>query len=424
MLKGQPMFKQKNNNTEYIVNDQNHVVKGIDRGDTAAFLGIRYARGERFKKPVLEPLAAEVTATKYGDGCPQLRQFFDESKSKSKTDMLYYTEFRKGLSFTYSEDCLNLNIFVPKNAENLPVLLYIHGGAFVICSSDERPFDGKEIANEGVICVTANYRLNVFGYNADEGAQNLAFYDMICAIEWVKQNISAFGGDPSRITLMGQSAGAISIQNLVLLPKVKEMVQGSIMLSGGGSVRGIFAPKSLKRAKRFFARVRKDLQARGLDPTTCNAQDLYLAWYRQNKKNLALSMLSTMPVFDDEIVRKDLYENAYKDEQLPCILGVTKNDLLAPYLERIAKTMMKNGNGKVWLSHFYHPLPGDDKGAWHSSDLWYVFGLDQHPWRKFGEDDYRLATELRKRYCEFVKNGAPNPDGYDEWKSNTSKEFY
>ena len=418
------MFKQKNNNTEYIVNDQNHVVKGIDRGDTAAFLGIRYARGERFKKPVLEPLAAEVTATKYGDGCPQLRQFFDESKSKSKTDMLYYTEFRKGLSFTYSEDCLNLNIFVPKNAENLPVLLYIHGGAFVICSSDERPFDVKEIAKEGVICVTANYRLNVFGYNADEGAQNLAFYDMICAIEWVKQNISAFGGDPSRITLMGQSAGAISIQNLVLLPKVKEMVQGSIMLSGGGSVRGIFAPKSLKRAKRFFARVRKDLQARGLDPKTCNAQDLYLAWYRQNKKNLALSMLSTMPVFDDEIVRKDLYENAYKDEQLPCILGVTKNDLLAPYLERIAKTMMKNGNGKVWLSHFYHPLPGDDKGAWHSSDLWYVFGLDQHPWRKFGEDDYRLATELRKRYCEFVKNVAPNPDGYDEWKSNTSKEFY
>lgn len=199
---------------------------------------------------------------------------------------------------------LKSQYFRAQNAENLPVLLYIHGGAFVICSSDERPFDGKEIAKEGVICVTANYRLNVFGYNADEGAQNLAFYDMICAIEWVKQNISAFGGDPSRITLMGQSAGAISIQNLVLLPKVKEMVQGSIMLSGGGSVRGIFAPKSLKRAKRFFARVRKDLQAKGLDPTTCNAQDLYLAWYRQNKKNLALSMLSTMPVFDGESSEK------------------------------------------------------------------------------------------------------------------------
>ena len=409
---------------EYVLENQNHVVTGIDRGETASFLGIRFAKAERFEKPVLEPLATQVNATSRGDGCPQFRQFFDESKSKSKQDVFYYNEFRKGMSFKHSEDCLNLNVYAPKNAKNLPVLLYIHGGAFVICSSDERPFDGTEIAKEGVICVTANYRLNVFGYNADEGAQNLAFYDMICAIEWVKKYISVFGGDPERITLMGQSAGAISLQNLVLLPKVKEMVRGAIMLSGGGSVRGIFAPKSLSRAKRFFLRVRKDLQKRGLDPKSANAQDLYLAWYRQNKRNLALSMLSTMPVFDGEIVRKDLYKNAYKDKQIPCILGVTKNDLLAPYLERIAKTMMKKGNGKVWVSHFYHPLLGDKKGAWHSSDLWYIFGLDQHPWRKFTPDDYRLSDELRKRYCEFVKTGDPNVQGYPEWKSNTSKEFY
>ena len=409
---------------DYVINDQNHVIKGIDRGETASFLGIRFARGERFKKPVLEPLAKEVDATRRGDGCPQFRQFFDENKSKSKQDIFYYDEFRKGMTFRHSEDCLNLNVYAPKNAQNLPVLLYIHGGAFVICSSDERPFDGTEIAKEGVICVTANYRLNVFGYNADEGAQNLAFYDMICAIEWIKANISVFGGDPSSITLMGQSAGAISLQNLVLLPNVKETVKGAIMLSGGGSVRGIFAPKSQKRAKRFFARVRKDLQKRGLDPKTCGAQDLYLAWYRQNKRNLAMSMLSTMPVFDGEIVRKDLYKNAYKDEQIPCILGVTKNDLLAPYLERIAKKAMRAGNGKVWVSHFYHPLPGDDKGAWHSADLWYVFGLNQHPWRKFDEKDFALEAELRKRYCEFVKTQSPNPQGYSEWKSNTSKEFY
>lgn len=409
---------------EYVLENQNHVVTGIDRAETASFLGIRFAKAERFEKPVLELLATQVNATSRGDGCPQFRQFFDESKSKSKQDVFYYNEFRKGMSFKHSEDCLNLNVYAPKNAKNLPVLLYIHGGAFVICSSDERPFDGTEIAKEGVICVTANYRLNVFGYNADEGAQNLAFYDMICAIEWVKKYISVFGGDPESITLMGQSAGAISLQNLVLLPKVKEMVRGAIMLSGGGSVRGIFAPKSLSRAKRFFLRVRKDLQKRGLDPKSANAQDLYLAWYRQNKRNLALSMLSTMPVFDGEIVRKDLYKNAYKDKQIPCILGVTKNDLLAPYLERIAKTMMKKGNGKVWVSHFYHPLPGDKKGAWHSSDLWYIFGLDQHPWRKFTPDDYRLSDELRKRYCEFVKTGDPNVQGYSEWKSNTSKEFY
>ncbi len=408
---------------DYVLNNQNHIVRGVDRGETVAFFGIRFAKGERFQKPVGVPLANRVDATKRGDACPQFRAYFDESKAKTKMDRFYFSEFRQGMEFSYSEDCLNLNVYAPKNAENLPVLLCIHGGAFVTCSSDERPFDCAEIAKEGIVCVTANYRLNVFGYNADEGAQNLAFYDMICAIEWVRDNISVFGGDPSHITLMGQSAGAISIQNLVLLPKVKETVKGAIMLSGGASVRGLFAPKSLGRAKRFFARVRKDLQAKGLTPKTASARELFFAWYERNKKNPLTAMLSTMPVFDGEIVRKDLYKNAYKDEHMPYILGVTKDDLVAPYLENIAKRMMKRGNGKVWLSHFCHALPGDDMGAWHSADLWYVFGFEQHPWRKFEEADYVLASEIRKRYCEFVKTQAPNPQGYDEWKCGTAKEF-
>lgn len=114
---------------EYVINNQNHVIRGIDRGDTAAFLGIRFAKGERFQKPVLQPLEKEVNAMRRGDGCPQFRQFFDESKSKSKQDIFYYKEFRQGLTFRHSEDCLNLNIYAPKNAQNLPVLLYIHGGA-------------------------------------------------------------------------------------------------------------------------------------------------------------------------------------------------------------------------------------------------------------------------------------------------------
>ena len=76
----------------------------------------------------------------------------------------------------------------------------------------------------------------------------------------------------------------------------------------------------------------------------------------------------------------------------------------------------KNANGKTWLTHFYHDLPGDDMGAYHSCDLWYIFGLEQHGWRKFDEKDYAIATELRKRYCAFVRNQDPNCDGYPEWK--------
>lgn len=194
------------------------------------------------------------------------------------------------------------------------------------------------------------------------------------------------------------------------------MIKGAIMLSGGATVSGIFAPKSKKRAIRFFKRVKNDLKKRGKDILTADYRDVFLAWNRQTKKNLAMSMLSTMPVFDGEIVRKDLYKNAYKDEQVPCIVSVTKDDLLKGYLENCAQKWRKNANGKTWLTHFYHDLPGDDMGAYHSCDLWYIFGLEQHGWRKFDEKDYAIATELRKRYCAFVRNQDPNCDGYPEWK--------
>ena len=85
---------------EYVIKNQNHEIVGIDRGETCAFLGMRYATAKRFEKPVLEPLKDKVVATGYGDACPQWRQFFDESKSKSKQDIFYYKEFREGLSFT------------------------------------------------------------------------------------------------------------------------------------------------------------------------------------------------------------------------------------------------------------------------------------------------------------------------------------
>lgn len=406
---------------EYVIKNQNHEIVGIDRGETCAFLGICYARAKRFEKPVVEPLAQKVVATKYGDGCPQYRQFFDESKSKSKQDLFYFREYREGLSFSYSEDCLNLNVYAPKGKQNLPVLLFIHGGGFTICSSDEKPFDGRTIAEQDVVLVTCNYRLNVFGYYSDSTTSNLAFCDMIAALEWVRENVALFGGDPDNVTLMGQSAGAISVQNLMLLPSVKSKIKGVIMLSGA-SPKGIFSPKSKKRAMRFFAKVNKNLQKRGLDVRSASSDELFLEWYRLTKKNLAglcESMLSTMPVFDGEIVRKDLYKSLYRDEQVPCIVSVTKDDMLKGYLHSQAYSYLKKSANKVWVFRFYHDLPGDGSGAFHSADLWYVFGLWQHGWRKFEEADERISKEIVARYCAFCKNHDPNVDGYPEWKEHT-----
>lgn len=130
-------------------------------------------------------------------------------------------------------------------------------------------------------------------------------------------------------------------------------------------------------------------------------------------------MLSTMPVFDGEIVRKDLYKSLYRDEQVPCIVSVTKDDMLKGYLHSQAYSYLKKSANKVWVFRFYHDLPGDDSGAFHSADLWYVFGLWQHGWRKFEEADERISKEIVARYCAFCKNHDPNVDGYPEWKEHT-----
>ena len=400
---------------DYVINDQNHVIKGIDRGETASFLGIRFARGERFKKPVLEPLAKEVDATRRGDGCPQFRQFFDESKSKSKQDIFYYDEFRKGMTFRHSEDCLNLNVYAPKNAQNLPVLLYIHGGAFVICSSDERPFDGTEIAKEGVICVTANYRLNVFGYNADEGAQNLAFYDMICAIEWIKANISVFGGDPSSITLMGQSAGAMSIQTLICSDMLKGKVKGAVMLSGGGK-RGAILPISKPNVAYWNKLVKASGAQSFAEFKNLDAKTVWTTWKTKFPLGKALC---TKPVIDGELVKDKRY-----DTDIPIVLGTVKKDLLPPVLNHMARAFargQKKKNAPCYVFSLPHLLPPDD-ASFHSCDLWYVLGsLGKSP-RPFTKADCELSDEIVDRMAEFARSQNPNIKGKEDWKTYSSKK--
>src|SRR5512142_3404985 len=117
-----------------------------------------------------------------------------------------------------SEDCLTLNIWSPANAKNAPVLFWIHGGAFVGGSSRERMYDGAKLAAQGVVVVTINYRLGVFGWLAHPELSaesplgvsgNYGLLDQIEALKWVKRNIASFGGDPSNVTIAGQSAGAL-----------------------------------------------------------------------------------------------------------------------------------------------------------------------------------------------------------------------
>lgn len=157
-----------------------------------------------------------------------------------------------------SEDCLYLNVWTParKGQTDLPVLLYFHGGGNTTGSGDELRYDGEKLAKDGIIVVTANYRLGVFGFLAHEELSdeqgghsgNYGVLDQVAAVEWVRNNITAFGGDPNRITIGGESAGSIDVSVLMTSPLSRDLIAGAVGQSGA-AINPTFTPISLQEAE-------------------------------------------------------------------------------------------------------------------------------------------------------------------------------
>jgi para-nitrobenzyl esterase len=148
-----------------------------------------------------------------------------------------------------NEDCLTLNVYAPEGAKNLPVMVWIHGGAFRLGYSGAPLYDGAEFAKQGVILVTVNYRLGLLGFFAHpqltaaakpgDPIGNYGLMDQLAALEWVKANIASFGGDPGNVTAFGESAGGSSMIYLLANPKAKGLFQKAIVESGGGLQRPV-----------------------------------------------------------------------------------------------------------------------------------------------------------------------------------------
>ena len=134
------------------------------------------------------------------------------------------------------EDCLNLNVWTPDaTGGGLPVMVWIHGGSFVRGSGALPTYDGTRFARDGVVCVTINYRLGADGFlYLGDGIANRGLLDQIAALEWVQENIRAFGGDPARVTIFGESAGAFSVATLLSMSRAEGMFQRAIAQSGAG----------------------------------------------------------------------------------------------------------------------------------------------------------------------------------------------
>lgn len=192
----------------------------IDRG-VPAFWGIRYARARRFDRPVREPLpGGETSATHFGPLCPQ----------------------RNPMTAEMSEDCLFLNIWSPdpSPAARRPVMVYFHGGAYNWGSVTDPITQGPHLAAEGdVVVVSVNHRINLFGYGwlhpfgeRFRHSGNAGQLDLICALEWIRDHIGAFGGDPDRVMVFGQSGGGAKIATLMAMPAASGLFHSAATMSG------------------------------------------------------------------------------------------------------------------------------------------------------------------------------------------------
>jgi para-nitrobenzyl esterase len=214
------------------VNTASGSVRGIIEDNIAVFKGIPYAAppvgANRWRPPqAVQPWKEVRDATKFCADCPQAGW-----------------PRGSGMSKTSNEDCLFLNIWKPAVATNkskLPVMVWIHGGAFVFGSGSG--LSGAAFAKQDVILVSINYRLGRLGFfafpalskeNPKEFKGSYAYMDQIAALEWIQKNIGAFGGDPKNVTIFGESAGGVSVQSLLTIPSAKGLFQKAIVESGGG----------------------------------------------------------------------------------------------------------------------------------------------------------------------------------------------
>ena len=397
---------------EYIVKTPCGEVRGTAGrvAGTVAYKGIRYATAGRWEYPKqVTAWEGIYDATAYGHCSYQPRAFYDEELNEKK--YFYYNEFRKGETYTYSEDCLFLNVFTPedvKEGDNLPVLVYIHGGGFTGGCGHEKHFDGPVWPAKGIIGVTINYRLGPMGFVCLPELQeeagftgNYGLMDQMTAIQWVKDNIAAFGGDAENITIMGQSAGAASVQMQCQSPLTDGLFQKAVMSSGCG-LGGMMACK-LETSMAFWQEVMKRAGCENLAAFRALPVDKLFEIWQTAKKEIKGGNAAAFPVTDGHFAVAGT-----PAKNIPYMAGSTSHDMAPPILQSMTRKWISNREKPSYTWYFDRMLPGDDCGAWHSSDLWYWFGTLPNCWRPMEQKDYDLSEQMVSYLCNFVKTGDPN----------------
>ena len=443
--------------------------KTINDGKVRAYLGLPYAAppvGDlRWKAP--EPAAkwkGTRDATKFGAHCAQ-NHVFD--------DMVFQDAGP-------SEDCLFLNIYVPADAKDtskLPVMFWIHGGGYSGGGSDEPRHNGDFLPLKGVVLVTINYRLGVFGFlvtnelaqEANGASGNYGLLDMVAALHWVNANIGKFGGDPKNVTIFGESAGSFAVSTLMASPMAQGLFAKAIGESGAAfpsalTLGGGTVAEASKENEAWMASIGaksiKDLRAMTTDQVleagkkkgmtgfapdidgrvlTEPVPDTYAAgkqahvpllagWNADEGSFFAMRGMTAeqwkgmaQGMFKDradEFLK--LYPGDTDAQALRSAIDFGSDSFIALGTWKWLEAQRKTGDSPVYRYHFELAAtpskfhPGTF--AFHSDDIEYVFGtLDTRPGWDVRPEDRTLSDQMMTYWTNFAKTGDPNGPGVPEW---------
>jgi para-nitrobenzyl esterase len=365
-----------------------------------------------------------------------------------------------------SEDCMYLNVWTgaKKAREKRPVFVWIYGGGFNEGSTAVAAYDGEELARKGLVVVSMNYRLNVFGFFAHpdltresdvKASGNYGLLDQLAALEWVHKNIARFGGDPARVTIAGQSAGAMSVHALTASPLAKGLFERAIAESGSGVGR---PSRTLAEAEQEGVRFAAAKGARSI-------AELRAMPASQLAARVEGAQFGWRPVVDGWFLPEDIAEIFAhgKQNDVPTLTGMTADEgssspgygklsaeeyekqvrqrfggaadqvlrlypvsaqkdsardqgLVSMYLW--AKNRAATARTKVYTYYWDHPEPGPNKnvfGTFHTSEVPYVFNslrLSDRPWEPA---DREIAQMMTSYWANFAANGDPNGKDLTAW---------
>ena len=434
-------------------------------GTVRIYKGIPYAA-----PPVGERRWAAPQSVENWDGVRECTQYSAAAVQPEQSPFMVWTEeFIIDTSLGYSEDCLYLNVWAPVGAENAPVVVFIHGGGNTSGGASCDVYDGEEIARKGIVYVTVNYRVGIFGFlahpelSAEAGgvSGNYALQDLIAALGWVRDNIATFGGDPDRVTISGQSAGSLNVNMLTVCPEAAGLFQNAVTMSYNPVTMTLptLAEKEAEGEAVFAGRSLAEMRALSADEiqalngecaasynidgkfVTGNYADTLRAG-RGNDVNVLTGMVAEDSMLfgsflsgdiataedyaqaarDQLGARADAYLAAYPaetDADVPqALIDSTRDNMTAQQICN-ARARAANGSAETYVYLFTHEMPGVDetsRGAFHTADVpYWINHFSAARAALWTDADYAVGSEMSDFLVNFAASGDPNGETVPTW---------